>query len=515
MRPEPPLDSLSGTIEPAADELLTPGSGPLLGLVSLGCDKNTVDSERMLAVLVGHGARPVSDLGRAEVILVNTCAFIDAAKEESIEMILRAAELKAEAACRAVVAVGCMVERYREELEPSLPEVDLWLGLRDVDRLVPELRERGLLGDPLVDHPGARLPISERRHVRYLKVSEGCNHGCAFCAIPLWRGRHRSFEPERLVAEARRVEAQGAVEVNLVAQDLAHYGRDLRDGTEIASLLGRLLEQTAIPWFRLLYIYSAGLREPLVELMASEDRVLPYIDMPIQHASDPVLERMRRPERRGTIRRKVAWLRDAIPDLTLRTTVMVGFPGETEKDFRALLDFLEEARFDRLGAFAFSPQDGTRAAEMEELFVPEEVRRERLEELLEVQRAVSAERLAGEVGRVRRAIVDRLDPDPLLEVEGAAEADAVGRTSAQADDVDGETALLLSPEGPRPAPGQIVEVEITAAGDFDLAGRVMRVVRRAPAGGDGPEPPAAGNGRGGARRLPVVTPLGLETAWGK
>lgn len=500
-------------------------SGPTVGLVSLGCDKNTVDSERILSVLVGHGARPVADLRRAEVILVNTCAFIDAAKEESIETILRAAELKREARCRAVVAVGCMVERYREALAGSLPEVDVWIGLRDMGRLVPRLRERGLLGDPLADHPGARLPLSSAGHVRYLKVSEGCDHGCAFCAIPLWRGRHRSFEAERLVAEARRLEAQGAVEVNLVAQDLAHYGRDFRDGTDIAALLRRLVDETSIPWFRLLYIYSAGLREPLVELVAAEPRVLPYIDMPIQHASDPVLERMRRPERRETIRRKVAWLRESIPDLTVRTTVMVGFPGETDEDFRALLDFLEEVRFDRLGAFAFSPQEGTRAAGMEDLFLPEGVRRERLEELLEVQRAISAERMAREVGRVRRAIVDRAEADPLLDVEGAGEAVGVGRTEAQADDVDGATALLgprgggAAPPGDAPVPGEevagprpgrIVEVEITAAGDFDLAARVLRVVREAPAGGE-----ADGNGRRPARRLPVVAPLGLDTAWGK
>lgn len=494
-----------------------------LGLVSLGCDKNTVDSERILSALMSHGARPVSHLEEAELILVNTCAFIDAAKEESIEAILRASELKGTAGCRAVVAMGCMVERYRSELEPALPEVDLWIGLRDLDRLVPSLRERGLLGDPLEDHPGARLPLSSSRHVRYLKVSEGCDHGCAFCAIPLWRGRHRSFPRRRLVAEAQGLELQGAVELNLVAQDLAHYGRDFRDGTDIAALLRDLLSETSVPWFRLLYIYSAGLREPLVELMATEERVLPYIDMPIQHASDPVLVRMRRPERSETIRRKVAWLRESIPDLTLRTTVMVGFPGEMEEDFRALLDFLEEVRFDRLGAFAFSPQDGTRAAGLEELFVPEDVARARLEELLEVQRAVGAERLAAEVGSLRPAIVDRVEPDPLLGLPGASEMKAVGRTAAQADDVDGVTALLADGELAR---GDLVEVEVTGAGDFDLVARVRRVLRRAPEGMDGSAAgavprrngrrgaDAARSGNGGRRLLPIA-PLGLDTAWGK
>ncbi|MGH7541709.1 MAG: 30S ribosomal protein S12 methylthiotransferase RimO, partial [Gemmatimonadota bacterium] len=378
--------------------------GTRLGLVSLGCDKNTVDSERLLAALLGHGAHRVDDLLDAEVILVNTCGFIDAAKEESIETLLEAARLKEEGRCRAVVAVGCMVERHREEMEASLPEVDLFLGLRDLERLIPELRARGLLGTGAEAdeadraeagsriHRGERVLLRRARHVRYLKVSEGCDHGCAFCAIPLWRGRHRSFDAGRLVAEAQRLEAQGTVEVNLVAQDLAHYGRDRRDGTDIAVLLRRLIEETSIPWFRLLYIYSAGLREPLVEMMASEPRLLPYVDMPIQHASDPVLERMRRPERAEPLRDKIARLRVSVPDLTLRTTVLVGFPGETERDFRALLDFVEDVRFDRLGAFEFSPQEGTRAAALSgDLRVPADVARERLEELLEVQRAISAE----------------------------------------------------------------------------------------------------------------------------
>lgn len=481
-----------------------------LGLISLGCDKNTVDSERMLAELVGHGAERTG-VEEAEVILVNTCGFIDAAKEESIETILEAERLKREGACRSVVAVGCMVERYREEMEASLPEVDLLLGLRDLDRLVPELRERGLLHGPAPAggaHPGERMPVGAR-HVRYLKVSEGCSHACAFCAIPLWRGKHRSFELERIVAEAQRLEAQGAVEVNLVAQDLAHWGREQRDGTDIATLVEALLRETSIPWFRLLYIYSAGLREPLVELMASETRLLSYIDMPIQHASDTVLHRMRRPERAATLRSKVVWLREAIPELTLRTTVLVGFPGETDAEFRELVDFLDEVPFDRLGAFAFSPQEGTRAAGMEESFVPAELARDRLEEVLEVQRAVSRERLAAEIGRERVAVVDApAAPDePTLELlyEDPPGAAHLGRIESQADDVDGVTVLV---GGNGLAPGSLVRVEIRRAADFDLAGRVREVVRRASERGRVAPFAAVQPGRG----LPV---LGLDSAWGR
>ncbi len=466
-----------------------------LGLVSLGCDKNTVDSERILAALSGHGAQHVQDLAEADVIVVNTCGFIDAAKEESIEALLDVTRLKREGNCRAVVALGCLVEQYRDELEPSLPEIDLFIGLRDVDRLIPELQDRGLLGPRLEDHPGVRQPIAERRHVRYLKVSEGCDHGCAFCAIPMWRGKHRSFGVDALVAEAQRLEAQGAVELNLVAQDLAFYGREFRNETDVASLLRRLLDETSIPWFRLLYIYSAGLREPLVELIAAEDRVLPYIDMPIQHASNPVLERMRRPERRERLYARIEGLRAAIPDLTLRTTVMVGFPGETQDDFQVLLNFMEDIEFDRLGAFAFSPQDGTRAAGMQDLFVPDDIVASRLEEVVEVQRAISADVMGREIGRTREAIIERTEDGRL-----------VGRTQAQADDVDGITDL--GPASGMPPAGTLVEVEITGAGDFDLEGTIVREVRSVDRVQGLTVPERVG------RALPVAT-IGLDGVWGR
>ncbi len=468
-----------------------------LGIVSLGCDKNTVDSERIVAALAGHGAQVVPDLSEADLIVVNTCGFIDAAKQESIDTLLEVSRLKQDGCCSAVVALGCLVEQYRDELEPILPEVDMFVGLRDAGNLIPELRARGLLGDPIAGHPGIRVPLTDRTHVRYLKVSEGCDHGCAFCAIPLWRGRHRSFGIDSLVAEALRLEAQGAVELNLVAQDLAHYGREWRDGTDIATLASRLIGETAIPWFRLLYIYSAGLRDPLIELMASESRLLPYIDMPIQHASDPVLQRMRRPERADSLRAKIRRLRDSIPDLTLRTTVLVGFPGETDDDFRALLDFLEEAAFEHLGAFAFSPQDGTRAAGMEEYFVPEGLARDRLEEVLEVQRAISADRLEREVGRRREVIVDR-------EAEGR----LTGRTRGQADDVDGVTYLRTDAHW---LPGTLVAADIVSAHDYDLEADIVELIRAAP------DPLAESADRQrpvSTRRLPLA-PLGLDSGFGR
>lgn len=418
-----------------------------------------MDSERLVGELVGHGAVVTPDLPRADVILVNTCGFIDAAKQESIDAILGAAKLKQEGDVKAVVAVGCLVQRYKQELEEELPEVDLFLGFSDLHHLVPELAGRGLIEDPVARHPGVRQFLGDAPHVRYLKISEGCDHTCAFCAIPLMRGRHRSEPLERLVREAQELEAQGAKEINLVAQDLGHYGRDLGPGgPKLPDLLEALLAGTSVPWFRLLYVYSAGLTERLVDLMARNPRIVPYIDMPIQHASDRMLERMRRPERRRTLRDKLAWLRGAIPDLAIRTTCLVGFPGETEDDFRTLLAFLEEAPFDRLGAFSYSPQEGTRAVQFED-DVPDELKRDRLEELLEVQRAISAERLSRFVGREARVLVDRV-ADPM---DGG--ATHVGRVPSQADDVDGVTYLT---HGGWAEAGSFVTARITDSEDYDF-----------------------------------------------
>jgi ribosomal protein S12 methylthiotransferase len=433
-------------------------------LVTLGCDKNTVDSERYVAELEGQGAIYTSDAGDADVILVNTCGFIDAAKKESIDAIVEAGARKGAGPCQAVVAVGCMVERHKAELVDALPEVDLFLGASEMDRLIPELEERGLLDgiEMPMAHPGVRSFSGDLPHIRYLKISEGCDHGCAFCAIPLMRGKHRSFTLDDVVREAQLLEAQGAREVNLVAQDLAHWGRDRRgDALGLHDLLGALIRETDIPWFRMLYLYSAGLTPQLLELMATESRIVPYLDTPIQHASDTVLKRMRRPERRATILDKLANMRRAVPGVAVRTTCIVGFPGETEADFDALLAFLEEAEFDRVGAFTYSAQEGTRAAELED-DVPESVKRQRLERLNEIQRLVTADRYDRRIGTRTRAIIDRVGP-----------AGVEGRTHWQADDIDGIT-ILSNAEDLRP--GTIVEVRIDdVVDDVNFAATVVGV----------------------------------------
>ena len=438
-----------------------------LGVISLGCDKATVDSERLVGDLVGHGARVISDLAQADVVLVNTCGFIDAAKRESIEAMLEAARLKQTGSVKAVVAVGCLVQRYGDELRKDMPEIDLFLGFSDLHKLAPALAERGLIADPAAGHPGVRQFLGEGSHVRYLKISEGCDHTCAFCAIPLMRGKHRSEPFARLIREAQQLEAQGAKEVNLVAQDLGHYGRDLgRDGPKLPDLLEALLHDTGIPWFRLLYVYSAGLTDRLVDLMAREPRIVPYIDIPIQHASDRMLERMRRPERQETIRRKVAWLRDAIPDITLRTTTIVGFPGETDDDYRTLCDFAGEMAFERLGVFSYSPQEGTRAAELED-DVPDDVKRARQEELTELQRSISEDRLSRYVGRETLVLVDELvDPQSAIRNPQSGIAPThVGRVPWQADDVDGVTRIA---QGGWARPGDFVRVRLEECEDYDF-----------------------------------------------
>jgi len=433
-----------------------------VGVITLGCDKNTVDSERYVAQLSDYSAEYTADLHDADVILVNTCGFIDAAKKESIDAMLEAARFKTAGRCQAVVAVGCMIERHKHELVDAMPEVDLFLGSSEMQKLVPELTERGLLGEFSEQlHPGVRLYTGDLPHVRYLKISEGCDHGCAFCAIPLMRGKHRSFALGEIIREAQLLELQGARELNLVAQDLAHYGRDLRNGFKLPELLEALVKETSVPWIRMLYLYSSGITDRLLDVVARENRVLPYLDMPIQHGSDEVLARMRRPERKRTIRDRVAKFRDAVPDVAIRTTCIVGFPGETEAQFEELLEFLEEMQFERVGAFTYSPQEGTRAAQYPD-DVHDAVKRERLERLTELQRAVTRQRYESRTGRTAHALVDSTDVE-----RGVSQ----GRLPWQADDVDGVTHLDESlPQG------TLVEVAVEeVVDDYDFQASVIGV----------------------------------------
>ena len=484
---DPVRPQVSPDVEAATHEFPAAGpeEGPRIGLVTLGCDKNTVDSERMMAALVGQGARVAPGVEGAEVVVINTCGFIDQAKEESIDTILEACALKDRGQVKAVVAVGCLVQRYKEELAEQIPEVDLFMGLTEMQGLVPELRGRGLLPQEPPAVPNMERPLrilsTDTPHTSHLKISEGCDHTCAFCAIPHMRGLHRSAPVEELVREARELEARGVRELNVISQDTTWYGRDLRraavqaagpGGTPavtplLPDLLRALLEGTTLPWYRLFYMYPSGITPELVELLASEPRLLPYLDMPIQHGSDTVLRRMRRPERQATIRERVAWLREAIPDLVLRTTVIVGFPGETDAEFQEMLDLLDEIRFDRVGAFPYSIEEGTPAAEMEGQLSDGE-KRDRLETLMDVQRGISFERNEAMVGTRGQVLVDRrVDDDP--------EHVAEGHAWSQAVDVDGITRILSVEGGSRRTtePGELVEVEFVDALEYDLIARVV------------------------------------------
>ncbi|MBW3554646.1 MAG: radical SAM protein [Gemmatimonadetes bacterium] len=506
-------------------------AGTRVAMITLGCDKNTVDSERILGSLLGAGVEVTTSPEDADVVVVNTCGFIEMAKQESIDTLLEAARLKEAGRVRAVVGIGCLVQRYRPELEAEMPEVDLFLGLTDAARLIPELARRGLTGEgvPLMERP-IRMLAGGPRHSAHLKISEGCDHGCAFCAIPLMRGKFRSTPMDLLVREAKELEAAGTVELNIVSQDTTWYGRDwaralargdasavtgaegetwfhgrIFDGMPNADptgadaagrpprrdaptgrlyrgnaapdttpvragpvtmdgigrtgalplLLRTLLSETAIPWLRLFYMYPSGITPEVVELLAAEDRLLPYLDMPIQHGSDSVLRRMRRPERRATILERVGWLREAIPDLALRTTVIVGFPGETEDEFEELLALLDEVRFDHMGAFAYSEEEDTAAADMADQ-VPEAVRRERLERVLDLQRQIGREKNEARVGRRVTVLVDEVE-----------RGTATARAPWQAPEVDGVVRI----EGSATLrPGQMVGVEITDADEHDLIG---------------------------------------------
>ena len=435
---------------------------PTAALVSLGCAKNTVDSEIMLAALAGAGYRLVSDAAEARVAVVNTCGFIEDAKRESIDAILELGRLKETGGLATLVVAGCLAERYRGELAQGLPEVDLFIGTREYDRL-PALLDgarggaREAFSDALMDY-GRRLPriLSEPGPSAYLKVAEGCSRPCTFCVIPRFRGRFRSRPPDLLAEEARALADAGAREVNLLAQEITSYGRDLGPGHSLARLLEELNRVEGLAWIRALYNYPRGVTDELLDAYRDLPGVCEYIDMPLQHVATPVLAAMRRGiDERGT-RELVSRIRERVPGCALRTTMLVGFPGESEADFELLLDFVEETRFARLGGFAFSPEDRSIAARLPAQ-VPIELARERLARLLALQERVMAEENRALIGRKMDVLVEGLTGEGLLR----------GRTRLQAPEVDGETFLHET----EAAPGDVVPCEIIGVDGTDLVAR--------------------------------------------
>jgi ribosomal protein S12 methylthiotransferase len=431
--------------------------------VTLGCPKNEVDAEVMAGVLARAGHELVGDPEAAEVLVVNTCAFIDAAKQESIDTILALARVKATRAGRRLVVTGCLAQRYAAELSRALPEVDAFVGTGDLLRIAEAVEA----GGPAVyrSAPHALPPHLAAPRVRtgawwtaYLKISEGCDHTCSFCVIPKIRGRHESRPMADLLAEAESLCAGGAVELNLVAQDSTAYGRDRRDGTSLAALLRALAVRVPqARWLRVLYAYPASVTDELLEVMATEPAVCPYLDLPLQHASDRILRAMRRERSAAALRRLVARIRSAVPDIVLRTAFIVGFPGETDDDVHALCDFVAEMAFDHVGVFCYSHEEGTAAARLAD-DVPRAEKQRRRERVMATQAAVSAQRLAAQVGRSTEVLVEAVSRDGWL----------VGRTRGQAPEVDGVVRLRGAA-----APGALVRARITGASTYDLDGVVL------------------------------------------
>jgi ribosomal protein S12 methylthiotransferase len=458
---------------------------------TLGCPKNRVDSEVMLGTLAQAGYRLVKEPDEAEVIVVNTCGFIESAKVESVDAIVELAALKEAGRCKKLVVTGCLVQRHAEELSRELPEVDHFLGTGaypDIVKVVSDAQARRLVvPDPDFVHSAATPRVNSLpSHTAYLKVSEGCDNACAFCIIPKLRGPQRSRGVDDVVAEAEALAAQGTIEVSLVAQDLTAYGQDLPGRPRLHHLLRALAKVEGLRWIRLHYAYPRDVPAALVEAIADEPKIVKYLDMPLQHSSDRLLRAMKRGRDSVFLRELLARLRARVPGIALRTSLIVGLPGETEEDFEDLLRFVEEERFERLGVFEFSPEDGTDAATMPGQ-VPERVKRARFERVMELQQRISREHQRAAIGR-------RLE----VLVEGRAEETEhllAGRHAQQAPEIDGITYV----NDGIAYPGEIVTVEVTDASDYDLVGKV---VARDPSRAARPLPKGPPSRRGG---LPVVS----------
>ncbi|HEX9400635.1 MAG TPA: 30S ribosomal protein S12 methylthiotransferase RimO [Anaeromyxobacter sp.] len=459
---------------------------------TLGCPKNRVDSEVMLGTLAEAGYRLVREPEEAEVIVVNTCGFIESAKVESVDAIVELANHKVEGRCKKLVVTGCLVQRHGDELARELPEVDHFLGTgayADVARIVSDAQAKRLvIPDPEFVHSASTPRVNSLpSHTAYLKISEGCDNACAFCIIPKLRGPQRSRPVDDVLAEAEALAHQGTIELSLVAQDLTAYGTDLPGRPRLHALLRALVKVDGIRWIRLHYAYPRDVPEALVETLADEPKIVKYLDMPLQHSSDRLLRAMKRGRDSVFLRSLLARLRARVPGLALRTSLIVGLPGETEEDFEDLVRFVEESRFERLGVFEFSREDGTPAAEMARQ-VPEKVKRARFEQVMELQQGISRDHQRAMIGRRVEVLV-----------EGRAEETEhllAGRHAQQAPEIDG---LTYVNDGVA-YPGEIVTVEITDASDYDVVGKV---VAREPGRAARPLPP----GQGGPRKrggLPVV-----------
>lgn len=447
-----------------------------IGFISLGCAKNQLDTEVMLHELLEAGHEITPDETEADIVIVNTCAFIDSAKKEAIDNILDVAWLKDHKNLRAIVVTGCLAERYREEVFKELPEVDALLGVGSIHRIAEAVRavEARLADDKTPKFAafddkncvalGGDRVLTTPEYTSYLKIAEGCDNRCAYCAIPAIRGKFRSRPMEDLVAEAKQLAALGVKELNVIAQDITRYGIDLYGSYKLAELLRRITAETDIPWIRLLYCYPDKITDELIAEIRDNDRILKYIDLPLQHISDPVLARMNRHGDAALIREVLRKLRREIPDIVIRTTFIVGFPGETEADFEALCRFVEEQKFAHVGVFTYSAEEGTPAAEMPDQ-IDEQVKQDRMDVLMKTQMPIDVARNEKKIGTTMPVLTEGYD---------AVSEAYYGRSAADAPEIDGK---VYFKSARRVREGAMIPVKITEVVDYDLFGRAILSAR--------------------------------------
>ena len=427
------------------------GQNPKVNIITMGCSKNLVDSEVMMKQFQGNHFKITEQADDADVIIINTCGFIAAAKEESVNTILDAVDLKINGNAEKVLVTGCLIERYKSDLEKEIPEVDRFFGTNQLNAVLEELGavyKKELLGERLLTMP---------KHFAYMKISEGCDNPCSFCAIPLMRGKHVSKSIEELVHEAELLGQQGVKELNLIAQDLTYYGLDLYGSRKIDKLMQELCRVDGIEWIRMNYAYPNKFPMEMIDVMAAEKKICKYLDMPVQHLSSNVLKDMRRGITRERTLDLISEIRSKIPDITLRTTLIVGFPTETEKEFQILLDAVNEIKFDRLGTFTYSIEDDTTAIPLGDP-VSAEVKEERQKMIMEAQKIISREKNEMKIGKTFKTIIDRNEGEWL-----------VGRTEGDGPEVDNEVII----ESGKGKVGEFVNVKIHDAEDFDLFGTIV------------------------------------------
>ncbi|MBO7286600.1 MAG: 30S ribosomal protein S12 methylthiotransferase RimO [Bacteroidales bacterium] len=432
---------------------------PIVNIVTLGCSKNRVDSERLAASLSHRYDIVHESEKKSDIVIINTCGFIGDAKEESIDTILEYAELRRAKKIKKLYVIGCLSQRYRKDLQEEIHEVDGFFGVESVQLIAKDIlsEELGVRSEEL-GYNHERI-LSTPSHYAYLKISEGCNRRCAFCAIPLIRGEHVSVPMEDLLKEANLLAQKGVKELILIAQDLTYYGRDIDGQYHIVELVKKLLEIKEFEWIRLHYGYPQGFPDELLDLMNNEPRICNYIDLPLQHISTPILKNMRRGVDKEQTINFVTNARNRVPGIAFRTTFIVGFPGETEEQFKELCDFVKEMKFERAGVFAYSPEEGTPAYEMED-DVPEEVKQERVDTIMAIQQNISLETNEKRVGSVEKVLIDRIEGDYYI-----------GRTQYDSPEVDDE--ILISLDSAELSIGDFVNVELVKADYFDLYGNVI------------------------------------------